>query len=677
VDARPDSLAHVKILIVCPEPLSRVTGGIGTYSRELARTLLEQGNEVEVLTRAPDKQDLVALEESGVTIGRIQISEKIPFNVFPLQLEESFHIWRTIEALLRESDYDLIEFPDYEAVGYFTIQAKAAGHKVPKIAVRLHSPQFMLHDDNNVTLYDLSTKRLRAAELESILRADVVLYAAPAMLKRIEEYIPKTSRLRQVEQISHPVPKALRPLSMPSRGEPETHIKKIGCIGRQEFRKGWDLIFRNGIFDWEKIEFHLIGRDTALPNGESCLANILSYLPEDRRNKVVVHGYQEPSRLATLAAMMDGFIFPSRFENFPNALLEVLGLGKPIMVSKHGGMPFIGSGNKFVKEFDPFNKFELKHLMEEIDPIESEFSSNSNIAHLYSKLASGGSDLSVGPETKKVTVVIPLGPESDFLREAVSSALNTEVIDEVIVVGNNRSGFPDELKYFDTHIVKYYEVELNGPGSARIWGLKKAKNQLIQFLDSDDLLIPAVVERHVRCLSSSEFSPDVVTGGMQLFGLESHEWIPSSSSPSLILSENFTHSGLLVNRESMTEIPHMDSTHDEDWILSQSFVLSGLFVAIDPDVGYLYRSRKESRSKSNASNRFESNFIRLKCFERDFKPQMTSLIFLKEIYTSNGGSAGASEMFTRLEKLLRRKFESTRYWGLVKRVGYFFMKHLN
>jgi nucleoside-diphosphate-sugar epimerase len=76
----------VKILIVCPEPLSRVTGGIGTYSRELARTLLEQGNEVEVLTRAPDKQDLVALEESGVTIGRIQISEKIPFNVFPLQL---------------------------------------------------------------------------------------------------------------------------------------------------------------------------------------------------------------------------------------------------------------------------------------------------------------------------------------------------------------------------------------------------------------------------------------------------------------------------------------------------------------------------------------------------------------------------------------------------------------
>jgi len=657
--------------------MSQVTGGIGTYSRELARTLAEQGNEVEVLTRESDKQDLVALEELGVTIIGIRISGKTPNNVFPMQLAESFHIWKKIEALLKVSDYDLIEFPDYEAVGYFTIQAKAAGHRVPKIAIRLHSPQFMLHDDNNVTSYDLSTKRLRAAELESIIRADVVLYAAPAMLERIEEYIPKTSRLRLVQQISHPIPKTATPVSKPSRGESELHIKKIACIGRQEFRKGWDLIFRNGIFDWEKIEFHLIGRDTVLPNGESCLANILSYVPEDRRDQVVVHGYQEPTRLTTLVTSMDGFIFPSRFENFPNALLEVLGLGRPIMVSKHGGMPHIGSGNKFVKEFDPFHKFELKHLLEEMGPIDPKFPSDSNIAQLYSKLASSGFDVNIKSETKKASVVIPLGPESGFLREAVTSALQTEVIDEVIVVGNNRSGFPHELKYFDSHIVKYYEVELNGPGSARIWGLKKAKNQLIQFLDSDDLLIPAAVERHVRCLSSSEFSPDVVTGGMQVFGLESHDWIPSPSSASLILNENFTHSGLLVDKESIFETPHMDSTHDEDWILSQGIILSGLFVAIDPDVGYLYRSRKESRSKSNTSSRFESNFIRLKCFELDFKPQLTSLIFLKEIYTSNGGSAGASEIFARLEKFLRRKFESTRYWGLVKRLGHFFMNHLN
>ncbi|HIP14321.1 MAG TPA: glycosyltransferase family 2 protein [Sulfurimonas autotrophica] len=86
----------------------------------------------------------------------------------------------------------------------------------------------------------------------------------------------------------------------------------------------------------------------------------------------------------------------------------------------------------------------------------------------------------------KVTVIIPSYNRYELLQRALESVyLQTFPVDEVIVIDDGSTDETAQIKK-DFPNIKYFYQKNSGVSSARNFGMQKAKNQWIAFLDSDD-----------------------------------------------------------------------------------------------------------------------------------------------------------------------------------------------
>ncbi|MBM3948365.1 MAG: glycosyltransferase, partial [SAR202 cluster bacterium] len=102
--------------------------------------------------------------------------------------------------------------------------------------------------------------------------------------------------------------------------------------------------------------------------------------------------------------------------------------------------------------------------------------------------------------------------------EAVDSALSQTYTNcEVIVVDDGSTdGTQEWLVAAYGERLRYFYKSNGGLGSARNLGLSKARGELIQFLDADDLMVSEKVATHARYLASHP-GIDVVFGHSQWF----------------------------------------------------------------------------------------------------------------------------------------------------------------
>lgn len=87
----------------------------------------------------------------------------------------------------------------------------------------------------------------------------------------------------------------------------------------------------------------------------------------------------------------------------------------------------------------------------------------------------------------KVTCIIPTIGRSDFLLEAVNSVIQQKgiEIEEIIIINNGNAVNPH--KFSDGRIKVYNIVPFAGVSQARNFGAALASNELLTFLDDDDL----------------------------------------------------------------------------------------------------------------------------------------------------------------------------------------------
>jgi hypothetical protein len=128
-------------------------GGIGTHFWALAHTLADAGWRVHILYCGPveDRGALVdvprRLAEKGIGfshLGQFTEAEHLAVGSFigdPEYLLRSERVRSALEALHRVHRFDLIEFAEWGAVGFRTIQAKLAGLAFQDVdtIVKLHS----------------------------------------------------------------------------------------------------------------------------------------------------------------------------------------------------------------------------------------------------------------------------------------------------------------------------------------------------------------------------------------------------------------------------------------------------------------------------------------------------------------------------------------------------------
>jgi len=104
-----------------------------------------------------------------------------------------------------------------------------------------------------------------------------------------------------------------------------------------------------------------------------------------------------------------------------------------------------------------------------------------------------------------VSTIVPVFNRPALLRQAVQSVLNQDYrpIEVVIVDDGSTDSTPEviqELQAQFPHLVYPIRQMNSGPGAAREAGRLAARGEFIQYLDSDDLLLPGKFSAQVRAL---------------------------------------------------------------------------------------------------------------------------------------------------------------------------------
>jgi glycosyltransferase involved in cell wall biosynthesis len=115
----------------------------------------------------------------------------------------------------------------------------------------------------------------------------------------------------------------------------------------------------------------------------------------------------------------------------------------------------------------------------------------------------------------KVSIVIPVYNGSNYMREAIDSAIaQTYQNIEIIVVndGSNDDGKTREIALSYGDKIRYFEKENGGVSTALNLGIKEMKGEYFSWLSHDDVYYPNKIERQVECLLKYSKSFAIVYG---------------------------------------------------------------------------------------------------------------------------------------------------------------------
>jgi glycosyltransferase involved in cell wall biosynthesis len=331
-------------------------GGIGSYVRQMAHTLVNLGHySCVLLCASPDS----SLKWDGpVPVHAIGVPEDA--SRLPAFLGKRSGILfagtRRLAEVVSEHRLDLLEAPEFLGLTAFLSLFRPSELRV---VVRLHTCSSILRSLNGYHPASLRN-RLKDSlqdwlERRAIHTADSVTAISTATV----DLTAKRLRLRRHDfvVIDNPVN------DMYFSREPDSSMSvepEVLYAGRLEWRKGPDILIRalpNILRHCPNTRFCFAGGDTpTAPDGSSMHAYLSSLVPKDTMSRVEFTGFLRPEQLLEKYQQSAICVFPSRWEGFGLAAAEAMACGKPIVVSDTSGFREIVSdtvNGLFVKPDDP------------------------------------------------------------------------------------------------------------------------------------------------------------------------------------------------------------------------------------------------------------------------------------------------------------------------------------
>lgn len=191
---------------------------------------------------------------------------------------------------------------------------------------------------------------------------------------------------------------------------------------------------------------------------------------------------------------------------------------------------------------------------------------------------------------------VPMSMLHECIQSIFALKLGNEEI-EVIVIDDGSVQSPrTELECYDSCI--YVRQENGGPGAARNKGVEIAKGEYIQFIDSDDYLLPS----YLSCLDIiKQERPDIV-----MFHCKPTKYyLKKCSGPEYMLGNNVRGAacGLVFRRDILHGLRYATTIINEDELFNAHLILHANSLV---DVGvhaYYYRFRRDSRSHNISMGR--------------------------------------------------------------------------
>ncbi|OLZ11994.1 glycosyltransferase [Sulfobacillus thermosulfidooxidans] len=599
-----------------------LSGGIGVYVDHHASSLAAKGYHVTVLTAAKFLEDR----------DEIAPPPERPYHIIPLRAVEGFRtaehnfsyaVYLTLKELQKTQPFDIVEFPDYNGEGYFSIKAKRLLGEFAQVILWVHGHMTLhLCDTLNEEPPSLYRQAIYNMEQYCLRHADVVSVPSQDLAAVYGQDVP-----RDYYTMRHPIPAFTHPL-LDQKGpnsSQDTSAVRVLYVGRLEHRKGVDLLVEAMIRQLDRgqnVSLRLVGGDTWWKEG-SYRSYLLSLIPPQHQQAFEFMGPVTRENLQGEYLNADIVVFPSRFENWPNVCLEAMSFGKPIIASRFGGMrEMLDGGAGWL--IDPFDADAFDEALRELiaHPEKRKILGEKAQSALH-KMAQASTELptwftnppkvedSISQDEPLVSIIVPCYNASETIEETLESLLHQDYPHiEIILVddGSTEPGFAallDRLGQAHNQVRVFHKTNSGLPG-ARNYGAKRAQGEYLAFCDADDLLAPMTIRHSVQALMRHQ-DLSLVYPIIHYFEGAQGFWGPQDLYAPTLLAENQAHAGIVIRRDRFFAHGGYDESFRygwEDWELLLRLAKSGDHGEVLPYPHYQYRVRPNSMVRTtSAQNR--------------------------------------------------------------------------
>lgn len=497
--------------------------GIGTYFRLMGELLARRGWEVHVLfcSVAEGRPEVPAeLADEGIAFHLLEDFRESPgAGIVHYGGDDPIvvlgeHALEALKELHAEHRFDFVEFPDWRALGFRAIQAKASGDALLDLplGVKLHGTTQWQREGNLRQRDAPRDLKLEFCERYAFERADVQLSPSRYML----DYARRTDWVVRDDAV------AACPYPDPER-EPAaqvSEIRELAFFGRLERRKGLHLFLDALDSVGPEMPVLFLGKDTEIEGRPA--SELIAECLGDRPHRIET----ELDREGALAELRRGdclAVIPSLSETFGFTVAECIVNRVPFLAARTGGIPEVVDHPEARERwlFEPTAKGLRDALASRLSApgareveLRQEVAAacdpelwNDRVEAVYRGLVArpGRPATARAAEPATVTVAVAHYNHDRFLPRALASlAAQTRPPDEVIVLDD---GSPSEeaQRVFSEEEERYPEwtftrQENVGPGAVRNRCLERASGTYFLPFDSDNVAIPHLVERLLEAM---------------------------------------------------------------------------------------------------------------------------------------------------------------------------------
>lgn len=526
-ERQPDGT--VKICIATPEiaGLTR-NAGIGSTYSNLALTLAALGHKVTIVYLSDSFEPDVSYgsvvdlyENRGIRL--LRLPDK---GLVPIIATKGPSVSYLAYQWLKEQDFDVIHFPEWMGLGYYSLLAKHQGLAFPgcTMVIGLHGPTAWDAEGNHEFIESIDLLEREFMERKSVAYADVLLSPTQYMIGWVVDQgweIPKRAYVQP-----HILPDELIAEISPDA----VKIKELVFFGRLQKRKGLvpfcdalDIISQNG--ESMRVPVTFMGKQTTL-DGRSSEDFIME---RARRWPFPVRIISDLDREGALAYLKeDGrlAVIASLVENYPNTVRECCGMGIPFLASAVGGIPecimsedhervlFIPRPGELAKKLN-------RALKEGVAPARSAVDFKLNKVTWMDWYEPPVKD-QPSPDIKKkgtfdrassyplVSVCLTTYNRPRLLAQALESLRCQDYPNFEVLLVDDGSDEPDALAFLD-QLKPEFQIrgwriirqENRYVGAARNNGAKHAQGEYLLFMDDDNYAEPHEISTFVRVASYS------------------------------------------------------------------------------------------------------------------------------------------------------------------------------
>ena len=592
-------------------------GGVGTACAMFAEALAAAGHDVTILYVGPFEAGDPAHWRAHYRARGIAFEVPTPSDV---PLAGTPHIcasYTAYEWLKRQPPFDVVQFPEINGVGFYTLQARRLGLAFQRayIYVVLHSPTVWHRTENREHIDREEDLVLDFMERESVVWADAVVSPSRYLLAWAARWGFRFPRDLYVQPYVSPTPGAL------PAGESRP-ISELVFFGRLESRKGLELfcdaleiLAGRAVLPGPSVTFlGKIGR-VGLEDGASYIRR------RSERIGVPVHletALGQSEALDYLRSRRALAVMPSLADNMPYAVLECLTEGIPFVSTTTGGIPEMVRPSDHESVLAPPQAPAIAALIERAirhgaspariakDPstVRAEW------IGWHEQLAERPAVAPVPHPAAEplVSVCIATRNRPETLRAAVDSIRRQSYSRIELIVVDDASDQPQALDLlnrldaeFSTRGWRVIRRPSKGlPAGARNTAAAHAHGEYLLFMDDDNLARPDEIATFVAAARHSRVP--LLTCVFDHFHGEAGgreptpilRWLPLGPAVTLgALSNKFGDTNMLVRRDTFLGLGGFDEDHEaafvEDWLFLSRAALAGIDMAVVPEPLFWYR----------------------------------------------------------------------------------------